>query len=137
MDDCIFCKIVKQEIPCAEVYADDTVLAFLDIGPIARGHTLIIPKAHYYSLWEVPAALAEDLLVIMQRVGRALLATSKAEGMNVVMNNFAAAGQVVPHAHWHLIPRFEGDGLFRVRQTEYESQEAMYALAQAMKQAVN
>ncbi len=136
MEDCIFCKIVRQEIPCAEVYADDRVLAFLDIGPIARGHTLISPKAHYLTLWEIPGELAEDLLVTMQKVGRALMETTQATGLNVVMNNFGPAGQVVPHAHWHLIPRVEGDGLFPVSQQEYESQESMHDLAKSMKQAI-
>ena len=136
MQDCIFCKIVKQEIPCAEVYADERTLAFLDIGPIARGHTLIIPKAHYLNLWEVPGELAKDLLATMQKVGRALMQTTKATGMNVVMNNYESAGQVVPHAHWHLIPRIEGDGLFPVVQQEYESREAMNELAERMQQAM-
>ena len=136
MQDCIFCKIVKKEIPCAEVYADERTLAFLDIGPIARGHTLIIPKAHYLNLWEVPGELAKDLLTTMQKVGRALMQTTKATGMNVVMNNYESAGQVVPHAHWHLIPRVEGDGLFPVVQQEYESREAMNDLAERMKQAM-
>ncbi|MCF8105255.1 MAG: HIT family protein [Desulfohalobiaceae bacterium] len=136
MEDCIFCKIVKQEIPCADVYADDKILAFLDIGPIAVGHTLIIPRRHYPSLWEIPGDLAKDLLLAMQKVGRAMMEVTRATGMNVVMNNFGSAGQVVPHAHWHLIPRVEGDGLFQVAQKEYESREAMHDLARSMKQAL-
>lgn len=136
MENCIFCKIVKGESPCAEVFSGERVLAFLDIGPIAPGHTLVVPKAHYLNLWEVPADLAAELLTSMQTVGRALMQATQATGMNVVMNNFSSAGQVVMHAHWHLIPRFEGDGLFQVEQQPYASREALYDMAAAMQQAL-
>ena len=136
MTNCIFCKIARKESPCAEVFTGKQVMAFLDIGPIARGHTLVIPKTHYSNLWEVPAAMADDLFQAMQIVGRALMQVTGATGMNVIMNNFASAGQVVMHAHWHLVPRFEGDGLFRVEQQDYASRETMYELAAAMQQAL-
>jgi histidine triad (HIT) family protein len=129
MEECIFCKVVRGEIPCAQVYSGDSVLAFLDIAPIVEGHTLIIPKTHYSTLWDLPQELAGEMQRVMQDVGVGIFHVTGATGLNVVMNNYKAAGQVVPHAHWHLIPRREGDGLMPVEQKEYESQEAMYELA--------
>jgi histidine triad (HIT) family protein len=136
MEDCIFCKIVSGDIPCAEVYADEAVLSFLDIAPIAAGHALVIPRRHYPTLWDMPSEEGKHLLVVLQKVGRAVLAASQSTGLNVVMNNYASAGQVVPHAHWHLIPRKDGDGLLRVVQQEYDSQEAMQAMAKSVRAAL-
>ncbi len=133
MDECIFCKIVKGDIPCAQVYADEKIIAFLDIAPISKGHTLIIPKVHYENLWEVPEDLGNDILRAMQKIGNGILKATGAQGLNVVMNNFPAAGQVIPHAHWHLIPRFKGDGLFKIVQGKYDSNDEIMALADKIK----
>jgi histidine triad (HIT) family protein len=134
--DCIFCKIVKGEIPCAKVYETDQVLAFLDIAPVAPGHALVIPKAHHATLFEVPEALSGPLLAAQQRVGRAIMAATGATGINVQMNNFASAGQVVFHAHLHLIPRRAGDGLALWPQTSYADNAAMSAMADAVRRAL-
>ncbi len=136
MSDCIFCKIVAGEIPCAQVYSTKKVLAFLDIAPISKGHTLVIPKEHYENLWEVPPALGEEILLALQKIGKAIMEATGATGINVVMNNHPSAGQVVPHAHWHLIPRIEGDGLLRVVQGQYDSQEEMKNMAEAIKRGI-
>ena len=133
MDECIFCKIVKGDIPCAQVYADEKIIAFLDIAPISKGHTLIIPKVHYENLWEVPEDLGNDILRAMQKIGNGILKATGAQGLNVVMNNFPAAGQVIPHAHWHLIPCFKGDGLFKIVQGKYDSNDEIMALADKIK----
>lgn len=132
MSECIFCKIVNGEIPCAKVYEDDKILAFLDIAPISKGHTLVIPKKHHNNLFEVPEDLGEDFLKALKKVGKAIMEATGATGINVVMNNFASAGQVVPHAHWHLVPRIEGDRLFRFSQGKYDSQEEMQNLAESI-----
>jgi histidine triad (HIT) family protein len=132
-EDCIFCKIVRGEIPCAEVHATDTVLCFLDIAPVNPGHALVIPKVHLATLFDLPAALGQDLLHAMQVVGRAVMDATRADGLNVGMNNYVAAGQLVPHAHFHLIPRIEGDGHGLWPQKPYDSQEAMNALADAIR----
>ncbi len=129
MQDCIFCKIVRGDLPSARIFSNSAVMAFLDIGPLVEGHTLIVPKEHFENIWEVPPELGQELTAAMQRVGRAVMAGTGASGLNVVMNNGASAGQLVPHAHWHLIPRFEGDGLLHVRQKEYESRQRMDELA--------
>jgi len=133
MQDCVFCKIIRGELPCAEITSNGSVVSFLDIGPLVEGHTLIVPREHFENLWELPAALGAELTAALQRVGRAIMAGTGASGLNVVMNNGPAAGQLVPHAHWHLIPRFEGDGLLHVQQKEYESRQRMENIAQKIR----
>ncbi|GAB6162385.1 HIT family protein [Desulfothermus naphthae] len=134
--ECIFCKIVRGEIPCAEVYSDDNILAFLDIAPISKGHTLVIPKDHYENLFDMPEELGNHFLKVMKILGLAIMKTTGATGINVVMNNYSSAGQVVPHAHWHLVPRIEGDGLFRLKQNKYDSDEDMVTLATKIKEYI-
>ncbi len=123
--DCIFCKILRGEIPSAQIYADDHVVAFLDIAPAAKGHTLVIPRPHYETMFDMPAELVQPVFAATQRVGRALMAGLGAEGVNVAQNNFAASGQMVFHVHWHVIPRFTGDGLGLWKQGAYASTEEM------------
>jgi len=129
-NECIFCKIIRGDIPCAKVLETDSVLAFLDIAPVNKGHTLVIPKAHCVDIWDLPTSLAQDLMVAVQKVGQALKLGLGAAGMNVGMNNGAAAGQLVPHAHWHVIPRFAGDGLTLWPQKSYADPEEMNQTAQ-------
>ncbi len=131
--DCIFCRIVKGEIPCAQVYATDDILAFLDIGPVNKGHALVIPKRHYENLFELPPELGAELVTAMRIVGKAVMDAVGAAGLNVGMNNFEAAGQLVPHAHFHLIPRFTGDGLTLWPSGTYESMDEMATLAEAIR----
>lgn len=111
MPDCIFCKIIAGEIPCDKVYEDGEVLAFLDISPVNKGHTLVVPKEHYVDLVECPEDRAEHLIRVVKKVGQAVLKAVEADAFNVGLNNGAAAGQIVNHAHFHVIPRFNGDGL--------------------------
>lgn len=110
MSDCIFCKIAGGEIPNYTVYEDDYVLAFLDIHPCAKGHAVVIPKKHYADISEMGAAewgfLSAGLMAAARKVYQAL----SPDGMNVGLNDKPAAGQAVPHLHWHIIPRYTGDG---------------------------
>jgi histidine triad (HIT) family protein len=92
MNECIFCRIVKGELPCTKIFENDAVLAFMDIGPIIKGHVLIIPKAHYATLPEVPAELAAQVMVVVQNVAAALLSALSADGVNVHQSNGACAG---------------------------------------------
>ncbi len=109
MDDCIFCKIAAGQIPCTSVWAAEVGLAFLDIGPLAEGHLLLIPRRHYETLDQMPAAEAGELLrQLPALVGAVRLATG-ATGVNVLQNNGASARQEVPHVHFHLVPRRAGD----------------------------
>ena len=118
--DCIFCKIVAGQIPCMQVYGDDDCLAFLDIGPLAQGHLLLIPREHFGRLEEVPPEALAKVCSVLPRLGSALVDVTGAAGYNVLLNNGAVAGQEVPHVHFHLIPRVEGDGLgYRWNRTAY------------------
>lgn len=109
-EECIFCKIVAGEIPSTRVYEDDETLAFMDIGPVIKGHTLVIPKAHSDPITNTPADVLQKIIVVVQKVARAQIAGLGADGVNVTQANGRVAGQVVPHIHFHVIPRFEGDG---------------------------
>lgn len=109
--DCIFCKIVTGAIPCHKVYEDDAVLSFLDVGPLSRGHTLVIPKAHHVTLADTPPDLAGRCMAAVAKLGPAVAKATGVAGWNVLQNNGAVAGQVVMHVHFHIIPRREGDGL--------------------------
>lgn len=130
--DCLFCKIARGEIPCAKVYEDRNVLAFLDIAPVARGHALVIPKAHFVDIWDLPLDLTPMLMAAIQKVGRGLLDALDATGLNVGMNNGHAAGQMVFHAHCHLIPRRPEDGLTAWPQSGYSSTDEMHELARSI-----
>jgi len=109
--DCIFCRIARYEAPAHIVYEDDLTIAFLDINPMSRGHTLIVPKRHYRDLLEVPAEELQAVMVTAQRVAKALLAGLDAAGVNLLHATGAAAGQSVFHFHLHLIPRYINDSL--------------------------
>ncbi|MDP3661555.1 MAG: HIT family protein [bacterium] len=110
MTSCIFCKIIaKGEIPSTEVYEDDNVYAFLDNSPSSIGHTLVVPKKHYENLFDIPDAELGILGARVKKVARAVKDALKADGINISMNNGRAAGQVVFHAHIHIIPRFNDD----------------------------
>lgn len=109
-DLCVFCKILEGKIPSTPVAETARVLAFIDIGPIVKGHVLVIPKAHYECLTEVPPDLLAEIMTVAQQVARAQFEGLKADGVNVFQANGAAAGQVVPHVHVHVIPRFDNDG---------------------------
>lgn len=110
-ESCLFCKIAAGTIPCARVYEDDHILAFLDINPASRGHTLVVPKGHYPTLLDFPQELGEPLVRALRLVAKAVQEETGAGGFNCLQNNFAPAGQVVFHSHWHIVPRFENDGI--------------------------
>jgi histidine triad (HIT) family protein len=125
MKGCIFCKIIGGELPSTKVFENDKVLAFLDIHPVAPGHTLVIPKnevsANIFDVSE------EDWLACMRIVhllAPAIEKATAADGVNLMMNNRTHAGQVVDHPHVHIIPRFKGDGLRMWEHSSYQSGEA-------------
>lgn len=109
--DCVFCKIVAGEIPAAVVYEDELLFSFLDVGPLAEGHLLVIPRDHCSKLVDVPADKCARLASKLPMLGRALLEVTGAEGFNLLCNQGSVAGQVVQHVHFHLIPRRAGDAL--------------------------
>lgn len=107
----VFTRIVRGEIPAAKVYEDEHTLAFMDINPASKGHTLVISKEEYPGLLEVPPEIAAAVTRTTQRVARAIMKALQADGFNIVQNNGAAAGQVVFHYHVHIVPRWKGDGV--------------------------
>jgi histidine triad (HIT) family protein len=135
--DCLFCKIIRGEIPCAKVFETEHVLAFLDIAPASPGHTLVVPKAHFPTLPELPEALGGPLLDALSRVGRAVMAATGATGFNVLANTFESAGQVVFHAHWHVIGRTGGDGLLPWPGKPYDNNETMARLAEEIRRRIH
>ncbi|BBD09496.1 HIT family protein [Desulfovibrio ferrophilus] len=134
--DCIFCKIVSGEAPSEKLYETDHVLAFLDIAPVHKGHALVIPKVHYQTIFDFPAALGEDIITVMQIVGKAVMQTTGGTGLNVGQNNFRDAWQLVDHVHWHIIPRFAGDGLKLWSPQGYGSPEEMALLGRGIRDRI-
>ena len=109
--DCIFCKIASAEIPAHRVWEDARALAFLDINPLAPGHTLLIPKQHSRDIFDTPSDLAAHLFSIAPRIATAIQSATSSTGINILQNTGATAGQAVFHLHIHFIPRVDGDGL--------------------------
>ena len=122
--ECIFCKIVKREIPSSIVYEDDYTLAFLDIAPILPGHVLVIPKKHAANLSAVDEVMLCHTMEAVKKIGQALQESLGAKGYNVSINNGEAAGQIIDHFHWHIIPRHQKHELELWPQGKYEAGEA-------------
>ena len=112
--NCIFCKIVKKEIPSKIIYEDDYTLCFLDIFPIAEGHSIVIPKNHYINLEVIPEEVLIKVIKTVKKLSKTLHDKLNFEGYNILQNNFIAAGQVVQHFHFHIIPRKFNDSRFRL-----------------------
>ena len=129
MSQCFFCKIIAGDIPSVKIYEDDLVYAFLDISPINLGHTLVIPKEHHQSASTIPENVAGRLFHIGSRIGIAMKRELDIDGYNLHLADGTAAGQVVMHAHLHVIPRGVEDGFrWNWRQLKYgENEMAEYA----------
>ncbi|GAH50815.1 unnamed protein product [marine sediment metagenome] len=113
-DKCIFCKIIEKSIPSKVLFENDKNLAFLDIFPVSKGHTIVIPKKHYKNLEEIPNNELSELFEIVKKVSILIHKKLKVDGYNILQNNFRAAGQVVNHFHVHIIPRSNEDGKFKL-----------------------
>jgi histidine triad (HIT) family protein len=109
--DCIFCKIANGELKSEKVLESDSFFAIRDISPKTEGHTLVIPKKHFVTLLDIPNRLGGELLEFTKKVVGKLMDEKFADGFNIEMNNLEVAGQEVMHAHFHVLPRKEGDGL--------------------------
>lgn len=110
MDGCIFCKIASGEIPSNTIYEDDNFRVILDLGPATKGHALVLPKAHYADLFEIPEETLAGAVNTGKKVAAMMKKALKCDGLNLVQNNGEAAGQTVMHFHLHVIPRYENDG---------------------------
>jgi histidine triad (HIT) family protein len=110
MNDCVFCKIVTGEIPSQKIYENEHCVAFLDIHPINRGHALVIPKGHHANIYETPQETFAEVMRTVQFLAPKVKEAVGAQGINIGINNDAAAGQLVYHLHVHIIPRWSDDG---------------------------
>ncbi|OGZ13295.1 MAG: hypothetical protein A3C93_00050 [Candidatus Lloydbacteria bacterium RIFCSPHIGHO2_02_FULL_54_17] len=135
MDDCLFCKIAERDIPCEKVYEDQDVLAFLDIHPINPGHTLVIPKKHAADISALTRADFERLMGCVHALAPIVKKAVQADGINIGMNNGGAAGQLVFHAHLHIIPRYQNDGFRHWHGNPYGNGE-IRAVAEKIRSAV-
>ena len=124
MPQCVFCSILEKNIPTDFVYEDEHVAAFLDIRPTKKGHVLVIPKKHSDTFLETDPEILSYVARGVQRVARAVVAALGADGCNISINNGEAAGQIVFHLHWHIIPRTADDGLVNWPHTSYHDGEA-------------
>lgn len=109
--DCIFCKIASGEIPKKRIYENDNFFSFLDQNQDIEGHALIISKKHFETILDMPSSLGQELLDCIKKTSLKLIDETKAEGFNVLSNNFESAGQIVNHVHFHILPRMKGDGV--------------------------
>lgn len=135
--NCIFCKIVAGEIPSTRVYEDADTLAFMDIGPVIKGHTLVIPKQHYDPITKTPVDVLGRLMKVVQKIAQAQMNGLKADGVNVLNANGTAAGQQVPHIHFHVVPRFKTDGHhWNWAPKKYDSIEEMKKIADEIRKGL-
>ncbi|MCK5061492.1 HIT family protein [Candidatus Parcubacteria bacterium] len=128
--DCIFCKIVAGDIPSYKVYEDEHVLAFFDILPISPGHTIVAPKSHEADVEALSDEEFSAMALAVKKIGKAMMDGLGVKGYSVFLDNKSAANQHVPHAHFHVVPRAEGDGLERWPQSGYGEGEAEHCLKQ-------
>ncbi len=113
-ENCIFCKLVKGEIPSKIVFENDDNLAFLDINPVSEGHTIVIPKKHFTTLEKTPEEEVIKLFLTVKEVAEMIYTKLDIDGYNVIQNNYKAAGQHVDHSHVHIIPRSNRDMKIRL-----------------------
>lgn len=140
MTNCIFCKIIAGEIPSVKIYEDEHVFAFMDIMPLSKGHTLLIPKTHREFVYDMTAEEAGNLFAVAPKIAKAINETFQPEGMNLLNNNGAKAGQSVFHFHLHFIPRYgQTDGFgakWMTKEKEFTS-ERIQELAESVKIKLN
>ena len=135
MTDFIFCKIAAKEIPATIVYEDDDVLVFMDIGPIIKGHALVISKQHYDPITQTPDEMVAKLHITAKKIAQAQMNGLDADGVNIMQNNGKEAGQEVEHIHIHVIPRFSDDGHhWNWNAKKYNNSEEMVDLACKLQQ---
>lgn len=140
MENCIFCKIIDQEIPSYKIYEDEKVYAFLDISQATKGHTLVVPKQHVTDIFEYDDTLAADVFARIPKIARAIeKAFPEMDGLNILNNNKELAYQSVFHSHIHLVPRYSKNDDFSIHfgnHTDQQTPEEMKAIADKIKEQV-
>lgn len=123
-NDCLFCQIISGQAPANKVYEDNNIIAILDIHPVNPGHTLIIPKKHSMNLLDQDDEVLKEMMIATKKVAAAILQGLGYSAFNMELNNGRIAGQIIPHLHWHIVPRREDDGLKHWPGKVYEKDEA-------------
>lgn len=122
--DCVFCRIITGDLPAYIIHQDEWSISFLDINPFTWGHALVLPKEHFASLGELPDEMAAPLMKNISLVARAVTSAAGVDSFNVLLNDGGVAGQIVPHVHFHVIPRSPGDGLhFKTGRRDFLEEE--------------
>lgn len=130
--ECPFCSIVAGKIPAKVVFENKDVLAILDINPANKGHTLVMPKQHFEFIQDIPNEILSSLMVVIKEVAKAI----EAEGLNIVENNGKVAGQLVPHVHFHVTPRFKDDGVIFSYKPKKLSEKEMNEVLEDLKSKI-
>jgi len=136
MNACIFCKIIKKEIPADFIYEDEYISAFLDIHPTNIGHTLVVPKKHYENFISTTDDIAQKIILTIKKIAPKILKAVYANACNISTNNGKESGQIVEHAHFHIIPRFSNDNFIHWQgkpQTETEIKETAEKIRKVIK----
>ena len=136
MHDDVFCKIIRGEIPSYKLYEDESVLAFLDISQVTKGHVLVIPKDHYDNFLSTPPDVMHKVMDVAQRIGQVLIKFMNAKGVNILTNNYEAAGQTVMHFHVHVIPRYENTDGFILEMKDNHEGLNLPAIAEQIKESL-
>ena len=134
-DDCIFCKLANGVFPTNSIYEDEDFNVILDLAPASKGHALILPKQHADNLYELPDEIAGKALVLAKKLAKTMTEKLGCDGLNVVQNNGAVAGQTVLHFHMHLIPRYENDGQKIAWKPQEVSAEELTAVKELLAEA--
>ncbi len=111
MENCIFCKIIKGEIPSVKVFEDKDVLVFLDVAPLTKGHCLVVPKKHAENIFDIDDEDLKKVIVVAKNISRKIKNSLHVDGIRISQSNGEAAGQVISHFHLHIIPRYKDDGV--------------------------
>ncbi|MCL1862237.1 MAG: HIT family protein [Defluviitaleaceae bacterium] len=133
MNDCLFCKIIRGEIPSHKIYEDNTFLVILDIFAATKGHALILPKRHATNLYELNEGESAELIPLAKKIAEKISNTLNPDGLNILQNNGKAAGQEVFHYHMHIIPRYNDDGIKFLKSAPQTPQDVLEKLAKELK----
>lgn len=133
--NCVFCKIIDKEIPAKIIDEDENTISFLDIAPLNKGHTLVIPKKHYSDIHEIPYEELTVLIKKVKKIADSMKIALGCDGVNVFQNNGSAAGQLVFHIHFHVVPRYKGDHLDMAnwRRVKYDSTQEQEEIVKKIK----
>ncbi|MAG15887.1 HIT family protein [Candidatus Woesearchaeota archaeon] len=135
-EDCIFCKIIEGEVPAYKLYEDELVVSFLDIFPIHPGHALVVPKKHTVDIFDTDEETIKQMMAVAKKLALPVMNGTKAQGINIGMNNKPAAGQEVFHAHMHIIPRYSDDGLKTWSKNLFKDDKHKQELYEVIKKAL-